>query len=756
MRIFIKPMPSNQPVAGSGDHVGDHAKLVDAINELRAGVPSTASEVNAVPSSVLNSSGRILDAYLASSFVKTVNSLSPDANGNINVTVSGGYDGVDAVKITGDQTIGGIKTFSNPPLSPVAATSGNQLVRKTELDLKANASATVNVSGDQTITGNKTFSSAPFSSVAAVSGNQLVRKNELDLKADSSTVSAKADATATVNLTGTQTIAGAKTFSLAPASSVAAASTNELVRKGELDAAIAGISGSGGSGTSTAPYNPSFMPGIYGWWKPTGSAANGAVMPSYPSGLSTIADLAGSVTTKAVYRADAFGTGRAGAEFTPDADGLGGAVYTDSTPLNGAANGTVAGQFMIPISGTLPTGDMTIFARELAYKIVIDSTLKIRLLVGTDGVNWAINSTYATALTRGTNYYFVLSFNSGNVTLRLNGTNILSGTITSSLATNTNKFTIGGINDSGGYPLRGYVGSMIVGTQTLSSSDIANLESFLSWTPVTVTTGIKTINGQLPDANGNITITATSTQSQTAALISDDGVGTNGNLAGRVTSITGAESTGTWTVPTGTATITSNQFSLINDTVAVIPVSATPNYSVAAQFLGTGDLNVIARYQSAGNFYQAGRNSLYKCVAGSYTSLVAAYKNGAAPYGAVVSLAVAGNTLQVFVDGVAATDVIVDNTFSLAGSAGIRTGSSTAAFDNFRIARRALPAVNSVNSIFPDINGNVVTNGLQVINFGTTTTTARPAGVPNGGIYWVGSGTVLPANALPADLVYLP
>lgn len=46
--------------------------------------------------------------------------------------------------------------------------------------------------------------------------------------------------------------------------------------------------------------------------------------------------------------------------------------------------------------------------------------------------------------------------------------------------------------------------------------------------------------------------------------------------------------------------------------------------------------------------------------------------------------------------------------------------------------------------------------GLQVVAYGTAATTARPAGVPNGGVYWIGSGSALPANAMSADLVFLP
>jgi hypothetical protein len=48
------------------------------------------------------------------------------------------------------------------------------------------------------------------------------------------------------------------------------------------------------------------------------------------------------------------------------------------------------------------------------------------------------------------------------------------------------------------------------------------------------------------------------------------------------------------------------------------------------------------------------------------------------------------------------------------------------------------------------------TTGLQVVAYGTAANTVRPAGVPNGGVYWIGSGTALPANAQSADLVFLP
>lgn len=47
-------------------------------------------------------------------------------------------------------------------------------------------------------------------------------------------------------------------------------------------------------------------------------------------------------------------------------------------------------------------------------------------------------------------------------------------------------------------------------------------------------------------------------------------------------------------------------------------------------------------------------------------------------------------------------------------------------------------------------------DAMRRVAFGTDAATARPQGLGNGQVYWVGSGTVLPQNAMPADPVWLP
>ena len=96
--------------------------------------------------------------------VDNTNSEPTDANANwkriITVesltTVLNGY-----VDLTGNQTIGGVKTFSSNPISSATqSTAANALTRKDYVD--GLDSANVKKTGDQTIAGVKTFSSSPI------------------------------------------------------------------------------------------------------------------------------------------------------------------------------------------------------------------------------------------------------------------------------------------------------------------------------------------------------------------------------------------------------------------------------------------------------------------------------------------------------------------------------------------------------------------------------------------------------------------
>ena len=115
----------------------------------------------------------------------------------------------DAVKLTGDQTIAGVKTFSSTPVVPdaswtIAKTTGLQAA----LDAKADNSGLVHTTGAETVAGVKTFSSAP-----SVPDNSWAISKTAGLQ---SALDAKLESGSVVLLTGNQTIGGTKSFSVAP------------------------------------------------------------------------------------------------------------------------------------------------------------------------------------------------------------------------------------------------------------------------------------------------------------------------------------------------------------------------------------------------------------------------------------------------------------------------------------------------------------------------------------------------------------
>ncbi|MCR8690608.1 MULTISPECIES: hypothetical protein [Campylobacter] len=144
----------------------------------------------------------------------------------INANLTQNIDTKDAqnVKLTGDQTINDIKTFSVPPVSATNPTDTNQVANKAYVDnianTKANDNVVVKLTGDQTINDIKTFSVPPVSATNPTANNQVANKAYVD-----SVVNTKANANATVNLTGNQTIAGNKTLSGATTFSGAITST---------------------------------------------------------------------------------------------------------------------------------------------------------------------------------------------------------------------------------------------------------------------------------------------------------------------------------------------------------------------------------------------------------------------------------------------------------------------------------------------------------------------------------------------------
>jgi len=185
--------------------------IVQNRSPLAAQVPTTETLTVPIPAAVHSGNAGVMTGADKAILDDTASGLA---------TLNGA-----AVKLTGDQTVAGKKTFSTIPEGPASnPTTVNQLTRKSYVDA-ADATA-VKLTGDQTVAGKKTFSTIPEGPESnPTTVNQLTRKSYVDT----------ADATA-VKLTGDQTVAGKKTFSSNPISSaVQGTEVNALTRKDYVD-----------------------------------------------------------------------------------------------------------------------------------------------------------------------------------------------------------------------------------------------------------------------------------------------------------------------------------------------------------------------------------------------------------------------------------------------------------------------------------------------------------------------------------------
>jgi hypothetical protein len=172
--------------------------------------------------------------------------LAGDPNAALEAATMQYVDAGDAtaVKLTGAQTVAGVKTFSSIPVLPASdPTTGNEATRKTYVDnLDA---ANVKLTGAQSIAGVKTFSSIPVGPASdPTTDNQLTRKFYVDA-GDSANASDIATLDGeVVKLTGAQSIDGIKTFTSIPVGPASDPTTdNQLTRKLYVDSGIAVVQG---------------------------------------------------------------------------------------------------------------------------------------------------------------------------------------------------------------------------------------------------------------------------------------------------------------------------------------------------------------------------------------------------------------------------------------------------------------------------------------------------------------------------------
>lgn len=142
---------------------------------------------------------------------------------------------IGAVITTTNQTVGGIKTFSSPPVVPTPSGS-TDAANKSYVD----GSTVVHTTTAETIAGVKTFSSSPIVPTPTTS-TQAANKSYVDGVAGAggvalgTTAGTAAEATTVVLLTGAQTKAGVLTTSSEQVIQTATATTSPL-RKDQFDA----------------------------------------------------------------------------------------------------------------------------------------------------------------------------------------------------------------------------------------------------------------------------------------------------------------------------------------------------------------------------------------------------------------------------------------------------------------------------------------------------------------------------------------
>lgn len=238
------------------------------------------------------------------------------------------------------------------------------------------------------------------------------------------------------------------------------------------------------TGDHGAPvFSPLALPGYLDWWEPAGTdGAPMVVWPGMPgSATNDLANANPFNPLYATFRQAGLDYGQPAGQFVTNSAGDGGAAYTDGTLLAGATAATVCFSFEVPSTGTLPGTQMTLLGRELSWKVTVEANLSLKLLVSSNGSSWTINTaSAANTVVRGTTYVATFLLGGGTADLRLQETNLISGTFTAALATSSsNPFRIAGNNENGAYPLVGLVGRTIVCNQRLSGATLDQLENFV-------------------------------------------------------------------------------------------------------------------------------------------------------------------------------------------------------------------------------------------------------------------------------------
>ena len=142
---------------GSGDVLAAGNNVFTGTNSFNTNRPT--STLTTTPGSTDFITKQNADTLYNNQITTNTNNIATNTNDiTTNANNITALDGA-VVKLTGDQTIGGIKTFSSVPECSTAPTSANQLANKTYVDSQAGSIPSNMVTTDttQTIDGEKTF-----------------------------------------------------------------------------------------------------------------------------------------------------------------------------------------------------------------------------------------------------------------------------------------------------------------------------------------------------------------------------------------------------------------------------------------------------------------------------------------------------------------------------------------------------------------------------------------------------------------------
>ena len=152
-----------------------------------------------------NADGTLKDGTVTDATVANSAAISQSKIANLSSDLAGKADNSAVVHNTGNETVGGTKTFTAAPAVPDGSFTEAKVANlTTDLAAKAADSAVVHNTGAESVAGVKTFTSAPV-----VPSNSFPESAVTNLTSD---LASKAVDSSVVHLAGTETVTGNKNF----------------------------------------------------------------------------------------------------------------------------------------------------------------------------------------------------------------------------------------------------------------------------------------------------------------------------------------------------------------------------------------------------------------------------------------------------------------------------------------------------------------------------------------------------------------